>query len=82
MTLKQATERAKTALAAEDLEELARALKARRKALGSGEPPTQEIFDAGERLLKGLLALEQRAAFDSARMGQVGRYIENLKTRD
>jgi hypothetical protein len=76
MTLKQATDRAAAALAAGDLEELARSLKARRQALISGEPPAADVVEAGDRLLAGLLALQQRAAFESARLGQVRRYVE------
>lgn len=79
MTLREATDRAAAALAAENLEDLARALRARRKALRSGEQPTREVFEAGEKLLKGLLALQQRAAYDSARLGQIRSYVEFRK---
>jgi hypothetical protein len=79
MQLKQATELAAAALEAGDLKALAQALAARKKALKSGETPTREIFEAGEKLLRGLLALQQRAAFESARLGQIQRYVEFRK---
>jgi len=79
MQLKQATELAAAALEAEDLAELAQALAARKKALKSGETPTPETFEAGERLLQGLRQLQQRAAFESARLGQIRRYVEFRK---
>jgi hypothetical protein len=76
MTLKQATDRANAAIEAGDLEALARALAARRKALASGEKPAIEVFEAGERTLHSLKALAQRTAFDSARLGQIKRYVD------
>ena len=76
MTLKQATDRANAAIEAGDLEALARALAARRKALESGEKATIEVFEAGERALRGLTVLAQQAAFDSARLGQINRYVD------
>ncbi len=79
MRIKQATELAAAALEAEDLARLAQALTARKKALQSGETPTPEAFEAGEKLLRGLLALQQRVAFESARLGQLQRYVEFRK---
>lgn len=79
MNLKQATERAIEALQAADLKALAGALEARRAAIRAGEMPTAEILAAGEKLLSGLRALQQQAAFDSARLGQIRRYIEFRK---
>jgi hypothetical protein len=76
MTLKEATDRASAAIEAGNLEALARALTARRKAMESGEKPTIEIVEAGERMVRSLNALAQRAAFDSARLGQIKRYVE------
>jgi hypothetical protein len=79
MQLKQATELAAAALEAGDLAQLAQALAARKKALQLGETPTMEIFEAGERLLQGLRQLQQRVAFESARLGQLQRYVEFRK---
>ncbi len=79
MTLKEATERAGVALDAGDLEALALALKSRRKALRTGETPTLEVFESGERLLRGLLLLQQRAAFENARLGQIRSYVDFRK---
>ena len=76
MSLQEATERAAAALDAGDLTALAAALKARRKALRSGELPTVEAFEAGERLLARLRDFGQRSAFESARLGQIQRYVE------
>jgi hypothetical protein len=76
MTLQDATDRATAAIEAGNLDALARALKARRRALDSGERPTIEIFEAGERAIRALKALAQRAAFDSARLGQIKRYVD------
>lgn len=79
MTLKESADRAGAALEAGDLEALARALEARKRALEAGEKPTLEVFAAGERLLRGLLALQQRAACESARLGQIQRYVDYRK---
>jgi hypothetical protein len=76
MTLKQATDRTLAAIEAGDLEGMVEALKARRKALESGEPPTLEAFEAGERALRALKDLAQHAAFDNARLGQIKRYVD------
>jgi hypothetical protein len=76
MTLKQATDRANAAIDAGNLDALTRALTARRNALESGEKPTIEIFEAGERAVRALKALAQRVAFDSARLGQIKRYVD------
>jgi hypothetical protein len=76
MTLHEATDRASAAIEAENFDALARALEARRAALKSGEKPTIEIFEAGERMVHSLKALAQRAAFDSARLGQIKRYVD------
>jgi hypothetical protein len=74
--LKEATDRAGAALDAGDLEALALALKARRQALQAGDRPTLEAFESGERLLRGLLLLQQKAAFENARLGQIRSYVE------
>lgn len=74
-----ATAQAEAALQAGDLEGLARAIQARREALESGEQPTLEAYRAGERLLRGLLDLQRRAAVDSARLGQIQRYVDFRK---
>ncbi len=79
MNLKEATGRAGEALAAGDLEALRAALAARGQALAAGEAPTVEIFQAGEQLLSGLRELQQRAAYNSARLGQIRRYVEFRK---
>lgn len=79
MTLQDATERAKRALDAGDIAELAAALVARRQAIQSGEPPTPEIVDAGESLLLGLRGLQRQAAYDSARLDQIRCYLEFRK---
>jgi hypothetical protein len=79
MTIGDATDQANAALDAGDLTALAAALAARRKALRSGEVPTVEIFEAGEKLLGRLRDFGQRAAFESARLGQVQRYVDFRK---
>lgn len=79
MNLKQATDRASAALEVGNLEALGRALDNRRKALKAGETPTLEELESGERLLKGLLAFQQRAACEDARLGQIRRYVEFRK---
>ncbi len=79
MNLKQATDCASAALGAGNLEALRRALDSRRKALEAGETPTLEELESGERLLQGLLAFQQRAAFEDARLGQIRRYVEFRK---
>jgi hypothetical protein len=79
MHLKEATDRAAAALEGGNMEALTRALESRRKALESGEPPTIGVFDSGQRLLRTLLAFQQRAAYDSARLGQIRRYLEFRK---
>jgi hypothetical protein len=76
MTLQEATDCATAAVETEDFDALARALKARRAALQSGERPTIEAFEAGERAIRALKDLAQRIAFDSARLGQIKRYVE------
>jgi hypothetical protein len=76
LTLKETTDRVNAAIEAGNLDALARALKARREALVSGETPTLGVFEAGERAILALKALAQRAAFDSARLGQIKRYVE------
>jgi hypothetical protein len=76
MTLQEATDRASAAIEAENFDALARALKARRAALQSGEKPSLEVFEAGERAIRALKGLAQRIAFDSARLGQIKRYVE------
>jgi len=76
MTLKQATDCVNAAIEAGDLDALARALVSRRKALESGEKPTLEIVEAGERAMRTLKALAQRSAFDCARLGQIKRYTD------
>jgi hypothetical protein len=82
MTLQEATGRASAALDAGDLTALAAALQARRKAIRSGEVPTLEAFEAGERLLARLRDFAQRTAFESARLGQIQRYLEFRKSGD
>lgn len=83
MNLNQATDQVSAAIEAEDLEELTRALKARRKALESGEElgveASKRIFETGERALAALKALARRTAFDSARLGQIKRYVDVRK---
>lgn len=80
MTLKQATDQVSAAIESGDLDELKRALEARRWALKSGEKPSietsKETFETGERALAALKALAQRTAFDSARLGQIKRYAD------
>ena len=79
MTISEATAQAKAALAAGDLPAVRRALEARRKAIASGETPSTEAFAAGEELLRLLRELQRQAAYDSARIGQVRRYLEFRK---
>ncbi len=76
MTLKEATDRAGAAIEARNLEALALALKARREALESGERPTIDILEAGERAIRALKVLAQCTAFESARVGQIKRYVD------
>ena len=76
MTLKEATDRATAAIEAGNFDALARALEARRAALKSGEKPTIQVFEAGESAIGTLKALAQRTAFDSARLGQIKRYVD------
>lgn len=76
MTLEEATVRAAAALQAGDFEGVARALRARRAAIAAGEPPTAEAIEAGQRILDALLELQRQAALDSARLGQIQRYIQ------
>ena len=82
MTIEEATQQANAAVEAGDLDALQRALVARREALNAGEQPTLKVFEAGERLVGALRELQQRCAFESARLGQVHRYVEGLKSRD
>jgi hypothetical protein len=76
MTLQEATDRVIDAIEAENFEALSRALTARRAALQSVERPGIEAFEAGERAIRALKDLAQRIAFDSARLGQIKRYVE------
>ena len=76
ITLAAATAQAAAALQAGDLEGMTRALQARREALESGEKPAREDLESGERLLQALLELQKQAAFDSARLGQIQRYVD------
>jgi hypothetical protein len=79
MTLKEATDRAGAALDAGNLAALERALAARREALQSGEAPTLEAFESGQRLLRALLAFQHRTACESARLGQIRSYVDFRK---
>jgi len=78
MTLKEATNRAGAAIEARNLEALALALalKARREALESGERPTIDVLEAGERAIRALKVLARCTAFESARVGQIKRYVD------
>jgi hypothetical protein len=76
MTLKEATDRAGAAIEARNLEALALALKARREALESGERPTIDVLEAGERAIRALKVLARCTAFESARVGQIKRYVD------
>ena len=79
MKLREATDRAAAALEAGDIAALARAIEERRKAIRAGDEPTAEVLESGERLLHGLMAWQQRTAYESARLGQVQRYVEFRK---
>lgn len=73
--LKAATESAHAALEAGNLEALHRALDARRQAIDAGEQPTLDIYESGQRLMRALLDYQRQAAYESARMDQVRRYL-------
>ncbi|HEY7392534.1 MAG TPA: hypothetical protein VH640_28700 [Bryobacteraceae bacterium] len=70
-SLDQATEAMRLALAAEDLDALAGALRARRAAIDTGASPTPEAFEAGEFALSALAAMKRRWAVEGARIEQV-----------
>jgi hypothetical protein len=70
-SLGQATEAMRLALATEDLDALADALRARRAAIDAGAAPTPEAFEAGEFALAALAAMKRRWAAESARIEQV-----------
>jgi len=76
MTLKESTVRAGAALEAGDLDALARALAERRKAFQAGERPAPDVYQSGQQLLRALLEYQQSLAYESARLGQIRRYVE------
>ena len=79
MTLAESTAWAETALQAGDLEELARAIQARRnaisEALASKRPPTpqatEQSIQAGERLCQALDTLKRELNLESARLRRI-----------
>lgn len=74
--LKSATDRAQAAIEAADLAALDRALKARRKAIDSGDRATPDVYEAGQRLMRALIDYQRQAAYASARIEQIRRYVQ------
>lgn len=71
MTLAQASTALLAAIEAGDLAAIAQALAQREIAIRDTQEPTQADLDAGERARAALQALQQRWAFESARLTQV-----------
>jgi hypothetical protein len=74
MTLEQATEAVLAAIDAEDLEAVARAVTERGSALqaaaDAGTEPTLGVIEKGQQACQALIALQQKWAFESARLSQ------------
>ena len=71
MTLEQATQAVLTAVEAEDLGALARAIEERQEALRTTPRPGREVLDLGERACRALQTLKQRWAAEDSRLHQL-----------